>query len=829
MVLAAMSASAYDVLEAGTAASPNYYIIQANRGTNRFLGYDASAANTQLVRTSTITSSNVWEVTEGTASGSYVFKNHDADVYMFTFGTDTPGNSAQANVSSTPVDVFPKSMNNGAYALSLNNANGYFHQDSKQNNTALDAPGGASTTLGNYIPVEGEGTTYWLTKFNVAEGQTFDEAFAEAALTAEARLSTESAIATLNGYAAYTSIPAGLISTINSTIDDLRNIKGSEDYQTVIENMKNGVVSEYVSGQTFALKSLFRAGSEYSDGHDFIGVNSNGNSYQWSNDAQDYKSWFTFVPADGGGFVLYNVYTKTYVAQAGYGAQIAPTTDLASAQVIKPQFNSNGDYSGIGFGAGSYALHAQQPSQNNKSGGKLSYYIMNDPGAVWTVEPINTDNVVSDYLTNVISAFTDNVPASVVPILDNFISANTDTKYIDFDFLGYQAPANAELETVFNGKIWTLRNLRRVADASIDNYYLAVNTEGDDYESVTSSADFNALYKFTSVAGGGYTLYNSNTKTYIGFVNSQFTPVDEESSAQTFYPVICQGGNFCGISLPMNANKTGNGINVDTKATGKAVPWGYTDSGSIWAIHLFDEDEAVEEITGNIETDLASYAANIPEVKSIMDAAIAQLDDLTYSPTLASEAAAIEAKAIEDANAYMNEYLNGKSFSLKGLRNNKFECFTENGFTVVATDDNVDTYFGFKKAEDGGYILSNWNSTKYVGPAQSGSMTIVTDAENAVKVYPTLYKVAGLYGIAFPFENSTANGTEGLNINTGLHSWDISNGPGSVFTLVNHGETVGVVEIQAVEGVTIYDLSGRRLAAPVKGINIINGKKVLVK
>lgn len=45
-------------------------------------------------------------------------------------------------------------------------------------------------------------------------------------------------------------------------------------------------------------------------------------------------------------------------------------------------------------------------------------------------------------------------------------------------------------------------------------------------------------------------------------------------------------------------------------------------------------------------------------------------------------------------------------------------------------------------------------------------------------------------------------------------------------------EVTGIFEIQANEVETvsgIYDLQGRRLAAPAKGINIINGKKVLVK
>lgn len=50
------------------------------------------------------------------------------------------------------------------------------------------------------------------------------------------------------------------------------------------------------------------------------------------------------------------------------------------------------------------------------------------------------------------------------------------------------------------------------------------------------------------------------------------------------------------------------------------------------------------------------------------------------------------------------------------------------------------------------------------------------------------------------------------------------------FTKSENG-TVGIGEVEAAEsGVdVIFDLQGRRLSAPVKGINIINGKKILVK
>ena len=51
-----------------------------------------------------------------------------------------------------------------------------------------------------------------------------------------------------------------------------------------------------------------------------------------------------------------------------------------------------------------------------------------------------------------------------------------------------------------------------------------------------------------------------------------------------------------------------------------------------------------------------------------------------------------------------------------------------------------------------------------------------------------------------------------------------------VKTLTFTGEVTSIQEIGAAEGQkAIFDLQGRRLAAPVRGINIINGRKVLVK
>ncbi len=59
----------------------------------------------------------------------------------------------------------------------------------------------------------------------------------------------------------------------------------------------------------------------------------------------------------------------------------------------------------------------------------------------------------------------------------------------------------------------------------------------------------------------------------------------------------------------------------------------------------------------------------------------------------------------------------------------------------------------------------------------------------------------------------------------------VSKGYSSTFVVDSDGNTTGINEVTAAGNAAdaIYDLQGRRLSAPARGINIINGKKILVK
>ena len=82
----------------------------------------------------------------------------------------------------------------------------------------------------------------------------------------------------------------------------------------------------------------------------------------------------------------------------------------------------------------------------------------------------------------------------------------------------------------------------------------------------------------------------------------------------------------------------------------------------------------------------------------------------------------------------------------------------------------------------------------------------------------------------YPFEDGTSfsTGKAYLQIPT---SWVASTAQKSVNIRFDEGETTGIDEVKGENGEskTIYDLSGRKVETPTRGIYIIGGKKVLVK
>lgn len=400
------------------------------------------------------------------------------------------------------------------------------------------------------------------------------------------------------------------------------------------------------------------------------------------------------------------------------------------------------------------------------------------------------------------------------------------------------ANANTALGTVFANGTYALKNLRRaVTPGATDGAYLTTDVEGDKYAAAVNFTGVNSAFEFKSNGNGGYTLYNAATKTYVG---NNFKPVTDEASAQVFYPVLVSADSYSGMALCINSDKTGNGLNHQSWLNGAVSFWSINDAGSIWSPVNASPEALVAAAAASVKANLNPYIANVPMAKDIIEKAISDANALTYSAELDAQAAAITAKAIEDVNALLATGLNNKVYAMKYVRGNDYLNIVDGTYAHAENGTAETSAFTFKAAANGGYTIYNASAGIYVGPVKEVAegeeatdlLTQVTDEAAALVVYPVLVQSGEYYGVALCLNaDKTGNGIN-MNANTGLHAYSATD-PGSVWGLIDPAnsslvESIGAAEHVEVTG--IYDLSGRKLSAPVKGsINIINGKKVLVK
>lgn len=486
-----------------------------------------------------------------------------------------------------------------------------------------------------------------------------------------------------------------------------------------------------------------------------------------------------------------------------------------------------------------------------------------------TVEEAWFDRCVNNAL-NSLNAFKQSVP-QVSSALDAGIETiNSVTNEGDYEtkidelLESAYAAANAEMMTCFNGKTWALKSVRRAEmdKAPADGPYMATDVVNGKYVPSTTYADPMTSFAFKSNGEGGYTLYNEATNTYVGIAVSQVenngqmvdvenvAPVSDVAKALIVYPCMKGVDSYYGVALCRASDYTGNGLNFQSWAGGAISFWSVNDAGSVWSLMEVNPEGMKADVVAAVENALQPYIPNVYVIKDIFEKAISDVKALPYSAELLTKSNEIQDKAFADANELLATGLNNKAFALKYLRGNDF--------VAVGEVDGVETYvhapnalepnaqFVFQAADDGGYYIYNEETDTYFGPQQAeelddkgnlkDNLTIAGDVDEAQDLYPVLFHKGDdkgeYYGIALPFIAGASDSTPAINMNAGngLHAFRIGD-PGSIWGIYDPAETsieeIGASVAPAVTG--IYDLSGRRLSAPVRGINIINGKKVLVK
>ncbi len=407
----------------------------------------------------------------------------------------------------------------------------------------------------------------------------------------------------------------------------------------------------------------------------------------------------------------------------------------------------------------------------------------------------------------------------------------------------YTSNASAALNTMFAGKQIAVQNLRRANGGK--TAYPAADAAAGNFPMVDSYTSNPAAVFILESAEEGYYFYNENQKVFIGLdASGNVITVDAKENAHAIKFLLNANGGFVGVNMLLPGVTDMSAINADNNASSKLVLWYAADGGSIWAIYDASEEAQVKDAIAANLANLEAYAASVPDmVANILNIAIDNIKALNPAETTAAAVNEIADKAMADANNLLLTGMNGIKLTLRNLRQNKFVSVADGQWAYSEFNDVAETVFTFKAQEDGGYILYNEAGKLYIGNVEEetnaeGKVTqrniLGTDNEaDAMTLYPFLSKGGNFTGVALSVEAEIKANCTAINTNTNtkiLHTYS-ANDAGSIFALMAPDTVLAIDEVKAagVKMQGIYDLSGRKLVAPVKGINIINGKKVLVK
>lgn len=597
-------------------------------------------------------------------------------------------------------------------------------------------------------------------------------------------------------------------------------------------------------------------------------------NYQTKDEAKRKAYMFSFITKDGAEFVggleavattggAKDIYVKNY-GNGGYGLALENEDGLV--------------------GDGYYALDATGGTseflgnwKNAKDGGTQWWFYAVDvangveAGLAAAEKVIKVDRLkqlegeqkafAADYIA-AMQAIIANVPAvesefteAIDMINELDIVEDYETQIKDIWF-GAIEEANNSMKTAYTNKVVGLKNIRR-ADPEFNQVpYIAIS--GSTLTGVASFIDASADFTMQSAGDGSYYFYNEAANAYIG---ADCSVAADQASAQLFDIIIAAGGDFYGVGL-CPAGQTTDGINWQSWKDGAISIYSVTDPGSIWSIvEANDEAKVKDAVAGSIAR-IKPYINYVPAmVANLLQAGIDELNSLPYSDDLVEKADALANATIENANNLLTTGMNGLEQVIYYPRENRYLYYnTEAADWANATAADVENGVFTIKTVEGGVVLFNEANNIYVGPCvyfgknkelnEKGEVVSVqvdvpaVEEESEAQVFTVeLNNNSGYYGVSFLFTYEyeveeegatvTKQGQQALNMNTNakcLHTYYAADG-GSIFVLKNVPEDSSIDEITvvapAVQG--IYDLAGRKLAAPVKGINIINGKKVLVK
>lgn len=578
---------ASDELEAGTTDAPNYYILEAGRGTP-YLAFNENGLTTQsgvvtnLYRTDNLSEANIWVVTPGSVEGTLTITayNHTQGLMTFLNATDSEVSYAQNSIAyaGEPTDIYPTRYTDGSISLSINNYVGY---ESDGNSSwlfyTLDATNN-SNFCGNWFP-DGAGAYWRAYKLDLTNG-------VETALhNFQIQQFNDAKAFYLEDLRGYCSNVSWVADELQSGIDAIEKIEFSSDclvnltsaYFSALYKAETAMETIF-DGREIALKSQRR---EFIGTSPYVGIISKEKPIVYHETASliDPTAAYTFKSTGNGGYKLYNEATKTWIS-----TNCDPTTNETSAQVfytiLNGSYGSDHTYYGISL-ATTESGTGQGLNFQSWPNGSVTFYSVSDEGSIWSLVDISevnkSENAIASYVAK-LEPYIVNVPPVVGDIFKNGIEqikklpvddkfSTEAEKIVD----NVMTSANAALQNDCDGQSFKLKCLTF-------DYYLNISEENGNF--LVSDAENAANFVLRECATGGYLLYNEVCNAYLGKPSGQYIytiPLEsEESSAQVFYPFICRGvfydsGACYGVAFAMQPDIATDGTTMTIKYDGYAT------------------------------------------------------------------------------------------------------------------------------------------------------------------------------------------------------------------------------------------------------------------
>lgn len=415
-------------------------------------------------------------------------------------------------------------------------------------------------------------------------------------------------------------------------------------------------------------------------------------------------------------------------------------------------------------------------------------------------------------------------------------SVKNNRKYLDYASAGLTVMTSASLPTSDTGKHWTF-----VSSGSDNRYYLqnvstgkyvSVLRDGESVKAEATSTSSAVVFELRDEGDGKYLIKKSESNVWLACDDDKKSVIGSSTDAASLWTITLIADHHTAAvkdELEHLLDMVASTLELLVETTEPELK-------------LYDDVTIMDgQLLGYVETLQDLYV----ETRKAVDEGAAYLEDYyaqlnaAYKNVVAGYRKPLEVSEGSEVMCYYLQCLKKKpsteadkdpeSYLEKGLYAYHFEGTGRKGAirTGSLTDVADHNYWFYLRAgeTEGEYYIYNWQTGKAVGVASDGKF-LYTDGS----VEPESYVISSSEE-TFGFTISTSGRVWGVQpVDKGYAQMSITPATWN-FVPIGKYDTTGIVPVErpVQYNNVYYDLMGRPVDNPTKGIYIFNGRKVVVK